>query len=207
MSLRNKAELKTIIKETIQELFAEEEFIRIIVKKISDKVDDKINKLQQLVNTQEDKIHSLEQKIDDIQQNEKSNNICVYGILEDSNENLRLNMTRLINDSTGVTLKPEDITAVYRIGKPADNTQKPRPVILKLKWYEIKMNIMQNRKKFKGTKIFISEDLTKTRRKLLNDAKAAFGEKQAWTFNGHIFIKKNGINIKLSNSEDLIKQL
>lgn len=207
MSLRNKSEIKTIIKETIQELFADEEFMRTIVKKISDKVDDKINQLEELIKTQENKIHSLEQKIDDIEQKEKNNNVCIYGVPEELNETLCIKVPQLISDRTGLSLKQEDIIAVYRIGKPSENTQKPRPVILKLKWYDSKYSILKNCRKFKGTKVFISEDLTKARRKLLHDAKTTFGEKQVWIFNGHVFIKRNGINVKLYNNEDLLKYL
>lgn len=203
MALRSRQELRSLIKKTISELFTDEVFINEIAKKFYEKVEQKINKLEEVIKTQQMEIKTLEQKIDGFQQNERANNICIYGIVEESNEKLNTKIPKLISEKTDITCNPDNIVTAYRVGKLNGNLQKPRPIIIKFKCFEDKILVMKNRNKFKGTRIFLSDDLTITRRKLLMDAKSAFGERCAWTFNGRVFIKLNGKNIELHSSDDI----
>lgn len=66
---------------------------------------------------------------------------------------------------------------------------------------------MRNAKQFKGTNIFISEDLILARRQLLKDARAAFGGKFAWTFNGRVYVRHSGKNLELHNHNDITQIL
>lgn len=199
--------IKSIIKETIQELLADDEFVNKIIKKLSDKYDDKIQKMEDTIKTIEQKTIGLEKQIDTLKQNEKINNICVYGIQEQQNEKLETLATQLINAHTEINLNERDINKCYRVGKQNNNSMKSRPVIIQFKFYEHKLTVLKNAKNFKGKKIFITEDLTQNRLKLLQDAKSKLGVKNVWSYNGNIFVKVNGSSVKIRNNEDLLIHL
>lgn len=201
---QEKLQLKSIIKETIQELLADDVFINNITKKLNDKFDEKIKKMEEIVKNIEHKSAGLEKQIDVLQQNEKINNVCVYGIKEQQNEKLKLIMTQLINVNTEVSLNEIDIEKCYRIGKESNNSSKPRPVVVKFKSFDRKIAVLKSRNKFKGKHIFITEDLTQVRLKLLKDAKMKLGERNVWSYNGNIFTKNNGSSVKIRGNEDLL---
>lgn len=207
MSTRNaqeKLQLKSIIKETILEVLTDDVFINKIAKTLSDKVEEKIKKMEDTIRTMEHKTADLEKHIDILQQNEKINNICIYGVKEQENEKLKLIVTQLINANTEINLNDElDIEKCYRIGKESKNHPKPRPVV-KFKKFEQKIAILKNRNKFKGKQIFIAEDLTQVRLNLLQGAKTKLGGRNVWSYNGHIFAKINGSSLKIRSNEDLL---
>lgn len=204
-SNQEKGQLKSIIKETIQELFTDDTFIEVLLKKFSDKADKKLKEMEDNLKTSELKIAGLEKQIEDLQQNEKICNICVYGITEQQNEKLKPVVSQLLND-TQININESDIEKCYRIGKQNNNTGKTRPVIIKFKSYDSKLKILKHCNKFKGKKIFIIEDLVQSRRNLLEEAKKKLGEKNVWSYNGNIFAKIDGSRVKIRNKSDLLSQ-
>ncbi|CAH0558593.1 unnamed protein product [Brassicogethes aeneus] len=79
-------------------------------------------------------------------------------------------------------LENTEIKECYRVGNLSNN--KPRSVFVKLKNYADKVEIIKNRKKLKGTKIHIKEDLTKNKMEILTAASEKFGYKNVWSLNG-----------------------
>lgn len=53
--------------------------------------------------------------------------------------------------------------------------------------YEDKLEIMKKKKALRHSKIFICEDLTKSRLNILNEARNKFGKVKVWTTNGKFF--------------------
>lgn len=206
MGTRNKqVDVKQLIKDTINELFAEEQFIEMITQKISDKVNQKLEKFESKIKTFEEKITTLEKTIENMQQAEKINNICIYGINENNNMDLKELIPEILNEKTQLEITSEDIDMCFRIGKKSENVQKPRPIIIKFKNYTTKHRVLRNCSKLKGTRIFVTEDLIKPKRELLREAQERFGVKLAWPYNGSVYIKLEGKNVKLNCREDIIK--
>ncbi|KAH3700159.1 hypothetical protein DPMN_075129 [Dreissena polymorpha] len=65
----------------------------------------------------------------------------------------------LLNEHLGIQITPSDIDIAHRLEKfkPTEN----RPVIIKFVRRQTKIDILQKAKLFKGTGIFVNEDLTK----------------------------------------------
>lgn len=203
MSTRTKAEMAAIVKDSIKELFKDEDFISRITQKITDKIEQKLKKLEEEIKNQNDKVNILQQKMDDMEQQMKANNICIYGVPENSDENITSKILQIVNSHTGMVIKNEIINC-YRIGKqPIPN--KSRPIIMKLRSPEVKSEIFRNVNKFRGKGIFITEDLTYKKRMLLKQAKSTLGEKEVWSSNGQIFTKTDGKRVKLCCFEDVQK--
>lgn len=201
----DKSEIKLIIKEAIMELFADSNFMNMVTKTIQDKVDEDIKKIKDSIEKNENKVAFLINKIDALEQNEKINNICIYGIQEENQEVLNSKVVKIINDHTQLNYTTRDIMSSYRTGNNESLSQKPRPVIVKFKCFETKQALWKNCAKFKGSRLFIAEDLTKKRRELLWELKNTLGKENAWTFNGTVKAKINNKIVKINNEEDYRK--
>ncbi|KAG5900234.1 hypothetical protein JTB14_018217 [Gonioctena quinquepunctata] len=191
MVTRNKHELQALMKDTITELLFSEVFSNQIIKTVSDKVDLRLEKMEDGKKTQEVKTHDLEQKIENLQQQAKMTNICIYGMEEKVNEQLITEFCEMINNNTNLSISNQHIMLAYRIGRKTD--QNMRPVIMKFINYDWKITVMKSARSLKGKKIFITEDLIKSGRSLLVEAKAKFGDKNSWCYNGQIFTKIDNV--------------
>lgn len=135
----------------------------------------------------ETKISSLEEKLDNCEQKEKENNIRIHGIPERDRENLVLEIIKTINANMNIQITDADIVTCYRIGKKIDD--KPRVVLVRFNSFNIKLNIMKNKKNLKGKPINVSEDLIKIRYNKLKQCRNDHGPYFVWTRNGEIFYK------------------
>lgn len=189
---------KILIKETIKELLSDEDFID----KFLNKVTEKIDFLQKMVNQQQNVINQLEGKIESIRQNEKINNVCIYGIEEEDNERTDEKIMDLINQKLSLPFKRDDIIKSYRIGA----NKKPRPIVVKFSSYHLKAKILQKRSGLKGTKVVIMEELTKSRLELYKLTQEKVDRKMIFTRDGNIYLKQdNGRPQKIRDINDLNK--
>lgn len=103
-----------------------------------------------------------EKKVDTLDKNAKKRNLVIYGIPEKEGElytDIFNIVMDLMNQRMGINLKPQELDDFFRIGKRG-NTQKVRPILLKMVSYWKKREILSQTVKLKGTKIFIANDLT-----------------------------------------------
>ena len=82
------------------------------------------------------------------------NNIIVAGVSEDE----ALSPQNIIEKLFAEKLE-ENVSAVEarRLGKKNPNSQRPRPILVRLPDYKSKVSLMKKRGKLKGTKIFIND--------------------------------------------------
>ena len=106
---------------------------------------------------------------DKLEQYGRRESIRIAGVPEDDNENTDTSITRQKVIDTlkkiDVDITHESISASHRIGKK--NSRYHRNIICKFVSRQPKELVMKNRAKIKGTDIFINEDLTPLRSKLL----------------------------------------
>lgn len=144
-----------------------------------------------------DEQKNLKQKIDQLQQSAKRNNIRLFGIREDKNENLLKRTNELFNNKLKIPLNENDILSIYRVGQKIND--KPRHVLVVFRDDKIKNTIYNKKKLLKGSGVVMKEDLTGERLEIVKLASEKFGFKNVWTVNGTVFAKTaNGIE-KISN--------
>lgn len=196
---KNKAsgDIKSIVQETIKELLNDEEFVNRIISKVTDR----LKVLEEDVKKIEKSFNQLENKIINIQQNEKVNNVCIYNLEEEQGEKLTEKILRIFNENVKIPTRKEDVVKCYRIGNK--NTGKYRPIVVKLERYQHKLKILKNAYNLKGTKIGISEELVRSRLELYKMAVQTFTRRNVFTRNGNIFIKREDTNYKITNKEEL----
>ena len=90
-----------------------------------------------------------------------------------------------------------DIERTHRIGKPRDVGQKSRPIIVKFVRYNDRKNVFNRKEKLKGKNISITESLTVTRMKKLNEGREIYEFKNVWTSDGKFLFKDGSGNINL----------
>lgn len=108
------------------------------------------------------RMEKQEKKVDTLDKNAKKRNLVIYGIPEKEGElytDIFNIVMDLMNQRMGINLKPQELDDFFRIGKRG-NTQKVRPILLKMVSYWKKREILSQTVKLKGTKIFIANDLT-----------------------------------------------
>lgn len=189
-------DMKTTIKEVIKELLSDDEFIDRILNKLSQKVCE----LEKTVRFQDKRIVDLESRLDSCKQNEKQNNICLYGIPEGNQEKMQETVLRIFNEQMKIPIKREDVIKVYRVG---NNKEKSRPVIVRLEKIQQRNTLLRNRSKLKESKLILCEDLTPARLKLYNEAVSLFDRKTVYTFEGNIYVKMEDSRVKIKNYDDL----
>lgn len=96
-----------------------------------------------------------------------------------------------------VNISDSEVDVCYRMGKARDGGV--RTIMLRLKDNSVKQAMTRNRKKLKGTKIVLVDDLTAGRYKMLRDARASLGNKNAWSTDGKVHIRIGERLIKVPN--------
>nr|CAH7729424.1 unnamed protein product [Callosobruchus chinensis] len=154
-------------------------------------------KLNDTVNIQDNVDHKkVEQKVDNIQQHIRNNNLRIMSVPEAAGENLTEKVYDIFTNKMKVEINKSEIIAAYRVGRKLDD--KPRQILVTFQDNAIKM-LTYNRKRFlKGSNIVIKEDLTVLRLNIMNAASEKYGYRNVWSTNGAIFAKTgNGVE-KLS---------
>lgn len=132
------------------------------------------------------------QKIDNLEQRSKNNNIRLMGLKEENNENTLDMVKHLLEQKFKMNVDDGDITAAYRVSQ--NTAERPKHIIIMFKDNQTKNKIFRVKKMLKGSNIVMKEDLTNERLKLVKEASDKYGYKNVWTFNGIIFAKtENGV--------------
>jgi len=91
----------------------------------------------------------------------------------------------------GVKISPDDIAAVHRAGRPKNGTQ---PILVKFVSRKKRQEVMTMKKALKEKPecrgIFINDDLTPLRARLLGFVQRLDGVERAWTTDGRIFARR-----------------
>ena len=103
----------------------------------------------------------------------------------------------------GIPLDASDIVFARRIGRKVSNL--PRPTVVTLSNLRVRSQILKNRKQLKGSRMSVTECLTKTKRELFAYAKTEFGLKNVWTTDGNVMVKTGPTSArKVSNKDEII---
>lgn len=146
---------------------------------------------------------SIRKKLDDLGQHDRLENLRIFGIPEKENEDttkLVINLAATI----GVTLTPQSFGRSHRVGKTGNG--KHRAIIVFVS-YADRLKLFLGKKKLKGTKTVIREDLTAARLEVLKAAEEKYPDAAIWTTGGVIIVKTdtsgNGDTIRLRSLEDV----
>lgn len=157
--------------EEIKEMFAQ---IQEKLSSLEEKMDNNMEvirdlkeeneKLKQTIKQQDERIESIEREI-------RKKNVIIKGVedKEDEKPEEREEKVKGIFERMGMgRMRDEEMTEIRRIG--AFSTGKKRPLLVKFKTWDKKMEMYSHTKNLKGSEVWIDEDYTKAvqeRRKYL----------------------------------------
>lgn len=132
-----------------------------LLEEIKSLKDESSNKVQVLENKYIDlkaDNEYLKKKLIVIERRLKKYNLVFYGIRENDNKTLISDVLKIINEKLNIKCASQDLRDIYRIGKNLND--KPRPVIIEVVNYKLKIYVLINSKKLKGTSIYIYQMIT-----------------------------------------------
>lgn len=155
------------------------------------------------------RVSTLENSVEEAEQYSRRNNLRITNIPErDSEETdqIILNVARALNSD----ISPSDIDRSHRVGKPKSG--KHRDILVKFATYRARQRMYTMRSSLKDSEfdgVFLYEDLTKVRSKLLYEARVKVkGDflQAAWSADGKLFVKDFKDKVyRLINSADIAK--
>ena len=158
-------------------------------------------------------------KINDLEQYGRRNNLKISGLSEsEGDETAEMTTEKVIvklNNVIGnLNLRREDIDIAHRLGPKRNRrwgqeTVPARRVIIRFNSRIKRDNILRNRKLFKGTDIFVNEDLTQINQNVLACVRRKMPDevKQSWSINGRIFYESHTgekLEVKYSDFQEWI---
>lgn len=106
----------------------------------------------------------LADRMDDLEQYLRRNNIRIFGINETEGKDTDQLIVRLCQDKLSVEVLEATVFRLYQVGKKtkptADGKKKPRSIILCFLSYRCRQRVFEANKKLKCSRITIKEDLT-----------------------------------------------
>ena len=136
-------------------------------------------------------IQSLEDELDDQQQYSRRNCFLVHGIKEEFKEDVEGKVMEIFANKLEAGVSINDISRSHRIGRFDRNNAnkgKTRPIIVRFSSYRQRKKVFDLKKKLKGQRITITENLTKKRLSLLKKCIEKFEKKNCWSLDGRIFV-------------------
>lgn len=188
------AKMEEMIVEKIMELFKNEQFILSIAKSITkiikQEVASDIDKINKKISELVEKNKLLMCNMDNCEQYSRKNNLRIFGLPYENNENLEDKVIKMLDDKMSIKTTHKEIKFVYRIKPKQANksSNKNHPVIIRMD-SRLRKLVFTNKKSLKGSGITIREDLTKQRLQIYKDAVNKFTFKNVWTNQGKIFVK------------------
>ena len=165
-------------------------------------------KLQQMIDSTMKRLSAVERRQDDLEQYSRSNCLVIHGcenvpkskpekyleienfVCNTLNENLQLDSPLQAND--------------LDIAHPLPS-KKGTPVIVKFIRRTQKNEVYRKKRLLKGTKMIITESLTKRRLQLLEKARLEFKQCPVWSWKGEIFVFHNNKKKVIDDFIDITK--
>ena len=145
----------------------------------------KVTDLQKKVTYLEGDLARVKDDLDDHEQYSRRNSLHLYGIKEKKDKNTDTIVVELIKSKLDVDVTEKDLDRSHRV-TPKNPSNGPRPIIVKFARHNVRQKVYAVRTKLKGSQIFIREDLTVKKQKLMRETLKHESIAKAWSTDGRI---------------------
>ena len=173
-----------------------------VQQKISESLRDDNVKLRAKVENLNHRVSHMEVLVDNNEQHDRNINLLLHGVPEKEDENSANVFVEAIKPYIQ-EITHNDVERVHRLGPYKKNTSRPRPIICRFKNELRKMDVYRKKSCLKGTKLLLTENLTKWRQTVYNTAKNVLGVKHVWTIQGRIFTRHNEQKFEIASVNDI----
>ena len=152
-------------------------------------------KVEQLENSKS----RLNNELNNVEQYSRRNNIRIFGIPElpdeDTNQIVQI-LREFARKSLEIDISESEFDQSHQVGTAKDDGK--RLLLVKFTRHDVKEKVIKARRKLKGTKITITEDLTRINNQLLRVATEHDSVAQTWSWDGKNFgIPKDTNTVKV----------
>ncbi|KAK3926629.1 LINE-1 retrotransposable element ORF1 protein [Frankliniella fusca] len=168
-----------------------------------------VEKLKTELNTKDQAIDSLQHKCDELEQYGRRNNVRIFGIPEQKNENTD-DLAMELAQKLKVNIRLDNIDRTHRVGRHTEGLCSFLEITtVRFTSYASKKAVFQAKKLLKETRTTVREDVTRQRSDLLKEAIRSYSEKNVWTNDGVIMIKvgENIRPLRVRNAMELSSML
>lgn len=209
-------DIACIVESKISAVLTNEEFIKNICEKVSQKLADRLEKqsssIDNLTTAMEDlkaAKHRFEKQIDDMRQYSKVTNLRIFGVPQRQGpENTKEIVLDICKNrlKLGNLVREMDIKNCYRVKTKNAGVDNGRlPAILVTFYSENKKTqVLKCRKLLKSTGMSIQEDLTARRLNLLKMAAEKYTRNNVWVHDGRVCVKNGGKIRRINHEDDLV---
>lgn len=205
--------LKTV---SIVKLYLKDEIASVVKTAVAEAVDTQLKQVKEdnkrLLSENESlkvRVSQLESIAEQSEQYSRRNSLRISNIPEVEEEETDAIVIE-IADALDIDIRGYDIDRSHRVGKP--DTNKKRDILVKFATYRARQRLYGARANLKKTRfngVYVNEDLTKSRSKLLWEARQRVKGDflwGAWSADGRLFLKdvKDKVH-KLTCSDDIVK--
>lgn len=160
----------------------------------SDVIDEMKTKVDLLTSSNSNLLKSvdlLSAQLDSNEQHNRNECLLLHGVPESDKETPIQSSTLFvekINHHLKADMAVGHIRRAHRLGKKRANG-KPRPIIARFWDSGLRNHLFFNKKEFKNTSFSITENLTRRRMLIKNEAEGKYGSSNVWTKEGRIYAK------------------
>lgn len=147
----------------------------------------------------------LAQNIDNLEMNSRRKILLFHGVKEEEKQDLAALVVNIVcNQFKLPHFAVSSISRCQRMGRTTSD--KPRPILVKLKNFDERNKIWLTKSSLKGTSITLSEFLTRPRHQAFMEARQRFGINKCWTRDGFVhIIGPDGKRHRISSVCELLK--
>ncbi|CAG9782668.1 unnamed protein product [Diatraea saccharalis] len=155
----------------------------------------------------QEQINLLAQQTDNMEMHSRRKMLLLHGLPEESNEDTVAVLVKTVTDRMKISgFTKNDISRCHRMGRKTATSNRPRPLLLKLRDQEVRSKIWFSKTVLKGSGLTISEFLTKSRHDAFMAAREKYGVNKCFTKLGFVFvIAGDGKRHRISSLYDLNK--
>lgn len=143
----------------------------------------------------------LFKRVDGNEQHSRNECLLLHGVDEAAAETPAQTVDKfvaIVNGKLGINLTTASIKRGHRLGPPreqverADGKKATRPIIVRFWEMGTRNHVFANKKKLKGTRNVITENLTEHRLRVLKDAQTKYGKTNVWSTEGRLTANHGG---------------
>lgn len=138
------------------------------------------------LNTLKMQLELLNSGMDRLETHSRRKVLLVHGLTEEPKENVPARVHEVLKKMKLSQLRPECIETCHRLG--AAKRDRARPVLLRFTTYGHRSAVWNAKTALKGTRVSVSEFLTKSRQTVFAAARKHFGVKNCWSSDGTIVV-------------------
>lgn len=197
-----------MIQRVVEKVLISPIFLEKLLSAVTEMVTEKLKHQVAEINACKSELVSLEERMSRIEtvmdeqgQYSRLNNIRVYGVPEIPHEDTCELFINLCREKLNINIANNEIDLCHRL---AGREGTARPIIVRLCSRNLKNKIFYQKKKFKGTRILMTEDLTRVRIERFKNLVKYFSNKNVFTSNGVICVKHNGKILRIKTLDNYV---